>query len=70
MSRGGIDTFVLIVHFLNDKWEPCHVTIRFFEIANKSRNAMPIQMNDVLAKHGLNTHFLHMSKMKGTILPP
>jgi hypothetical protein len=25
-------------------------------MANKSRNAMVIQVNDVLAKHGLNTH--------------
>jgi len=30
MSRAIVDTFVLIVHFLNDKWEPCHVTIGFF----------------------------------------
>ncbi len=29
MSRLGVDTFVFIVHFLNDKWEPCHVTIGF-----------------------------------------
>jgi hypothetical protein len=27
MSRAKVDTFVLIVHFLNDKWEPCHVII-------------------------------------------
>jgi hypothetical protein len=40
MSRGGVDTFVLIVHFLNDKWEPCHVTIGFFNIMNTSVNAM------------------------------
>jgi hypothetical protein len=24
MSKVGVDTFVLIVHFLNGKWEPCH----------------------------------------------
>ncbi len=29
MSRLEVDTFVFIVHFLNDKWEPCHVTIGF-----------------------------------------
>ncbi len=40
MSRGGVDIFVLIVHFLNDKWEPCHVTIGFFYITNTSRSAM------------------------------
>jgi hypothetical protein len=47
MSRGGVNKFVLIVHFLNDKWEPCHVTIGFFEIVDTFRNAMILQMNDV-----------------------
>jgi uncharacterized cupin superfamily protein len=50
--RGGIDTFVLIVHFLNDKWEFCHVTFGFFEIVNTFGNAMVIQVNDVLANMG------------------
>jgi hypothetical protein len=68
MSRGGIGTFVLIVHFLNDKWEPCHVTIKFFEMANKSRNAMAIQMNDVFTKHGLNTHAFAYVKDEGSNL--
>jgi hypothetical protein len=31
MSRLGVDTFVFIMHFLNDKWEPCHVTIGFLK---------------------------------------
>jgi hypothetical protein len=35
MSRGGVHTFVLIIHFSNDKWELCHVTIGFFETANE-----------------------------------
>jgi hypothetical protein len=29
--KAKVDTFVMIVHFLNDKWEPCHITIGFFE---------------------------------------
>jgi hypothetical protein len=29
-----MDTFVFIVHFLNDKWEPCDITIDFFETTN------------------------------------
>ncbi len=35
MSRGGVDTFVLIIHFLNDKWKLYHVTIGFFETENE-----------------------------------
>jgi hypothetical protein len=42
MSRVEVDTFVFIMHFLNDKWEPCHVTTGFFEIVKTSRNAMAL----------------------------
>ncbi len=47
MSRRGIDNFVLIVHFLNHNWEPCHVTIGLFEIAisNTYGAAMALQVN-------------------------
>jgi hypothetical protein len=29
ISKGGVDTFVLITHFLNDTWESYHVTSGF-----------------------------------------
>jgi hypothetical protein len=68
MLRGNINTFVLIVHFLNDKWEPYPIIVRFFETIDTSRNAMAIQVNDVLAKHGLNTHVLAYVKDEGNNL--
>jgi hypothetical protein len=55
MYKAKVDTFVMIVHFLNDQWEPCHITIRFFEITNTTKSAMALQVNDVFAKHGLVT---------------
>ncbi len=64
MSRGSVDTFVFIVHFLNDKWEPCHVTIEFFEIVDTSKSAMTLQVNNVLAKHGLNACVLTYVKIE------
>jgi hypothetical protein len=36
----GCDTFVIIAHFLNDKWEPCHALVGFFEIGNTFGIAM------------------------------
>jgi hypothetical protein len=42
MSQGGVDIFVLIFHFLNDKWEPCHVTIGFFETTNTFGSSMAL----------------------------
>ncbi len=64
MSQGGVDTFVFIVHFSNDKWEPYHVIITFYETINASRNAMPLQANDLFAKHGFNFVLFHI------IFPP
>jgi hypothetical protein len=32
MFQGGVKYFVLIVHFLNDKWEPCHVIVGFLRL--------------------------------------
>jgi UDP-glucose 6-dehydrogenase len=68
MSRGGIATFFLIVLFLNDKWEPCHVIIAFFENTNRFRDAMVIHVNDVLVKHGSSTHILAYVKNEGNNL--
>jgi hypothetical protein len=38
--------------------EHCHVTLGFFQTKNKSRNAMALQLNDLLAKYGLNAHIV------------
>jgi hypothetical protein len=54
MFRTRLNTFVLIVHFLNDKWEPCHVTIGFFETTEPFRSVMALQVNEVLINHGFN----------------
>jgi hypothetical protein len=65
MSRVGVDTFVLTMHFLNDKWELCHVTIGFFEIVETSKNTMALQVNEVFAKHGLNAWVIAYVKNEG-----
>jgi len=58
MLKGGVDTFVLIVQFLNDKWEFCHVTMGFFKIVETTNGVLALQMNDLLVKHGLNVRVL------------
>lgn len=65
MLRAKVDTFVLIVHFLNDKWEPCHIRIGFFETKNTFGNAMALQINDVLAKYGVNVQIITYVKDEG-----
>ncbi len=32
MSRGGIDTFSLVINYFSKAWEPMHATIGLFEV--------------------------------------
>ncbi len=54
MFKGRINVFVLIVHVLNYSWEPCHATIKLFEIVDIFKHAMALQVNQILWMHGLN----------------
>jgi hypothetical protein len=36
MSKGVYDTFVLVINFLDENWQPKKVTIGFFETTKKS----------------------------------
>jgi hypothetical protein len=46
----------------------CHVIANFFEIADKFKSAMALQVDDNIAKHGLNTHVLGYVKDEGSNL--
>ncbi len=52
--RTRLKAFVPIVHFLNDKWEPCHVIVGCFETTKPFRSVMALQVNEVLINHGFN----------------
>jgi hypothetical protein len=65
MSRGGVNTFVLIAHFLNDKWESYYVTLGFKKIIDTFGNPMVFQVNDLLSKHGLNVCIIAYVKNEG-----
>jgi hypothetical protein len=67
MSR-GVNTFVLIVHFLNHNWGLGHVIIGLFETTNISRVAMAIQVNEMLVAYGLNVKILAYVKEEGNNL--
>jgi hypothetical protein len=73
MSKGGVDTFVLIMHLLNDKWEPCHVITGFFKTAKTFGSAMIFIsdfMTNLLAKHGFNVYVFAYVKDERNILSP
>jgi hypothetical protein len=64
MSKGGVDTFVLIILFLNHNWKLGHVTIDLFK-TKTFRVAMAIQVNEVLVTYGLNVKILAYVKDEG-----
>jgi hypothetical protein len=39
-----------------NKWETCHVTIRFFEITYTFKSVVALWVNNVFTKHRLNGH--------------
>jgi len=68
VPRGGVHTFILIVHFLNHNWELGHVIISLFEIVETFGVAMAIQMNEVLATYVLNVKIMAYVKDEGNNL--
>jgi hypothetical protein len=49
----GFDTFAIIMSFINTSWEPCHVTIRVFEVHNTTSVAMANHVKSLLDSFGL-----------------
>jgi hypothetical protein len=58
MLKAEVDTLVMTIRFLNDKWEPYHITFDFFETVDTFGNAMALHVNDVLAKYGFNAQII------------
>jgi hypothetical protein len=53
MLKSGIDTFVLMINYLDETWTPRHATIVLFEVHETSSNAMALQLQYLLDKFGL-----------------
>jgi hypothetical protein len=53
MSRNGYDTFATVVNFINNSWEPTHVTIGVFEMQNTTSATMANQVKILLDSFGL-----------------
>jgi len=53
MSRGRVDTFALVIDYLNDSWNPMHVTIGLFEVHETIGFCMASQLHILLEKFDL-----------------
>ncbi len=68
MSCGGLDTFALVVNYINNKWEPCHITINIFEVHEIFGVAMDLWLKDLLAHFDLCHKVITCVKNEGANL--
>jgi len=53
MSRGSMDTFALIIDYLNDLWTPMHATIGLFDVHETTWLSMAKQLCTLIEKYDL-----------------
>jgi hypothetical protein len=44
MSRGGINTFALVINYLNETWTLKHVIVKLFEMHETNASGMALQL--------------------------
>ncbi len=53
MSRGGVDTFALVINYLDERWTPRHVIVGLFEVSKTTSNTMTLQLQTLSENFGL-----------------
>jgi hypothetical protein len=53
MLKGRVDTFGVVINFLNEYWNPMHVTMGLYEMNETSGQNMVIQLQSLFSKLGL-----------------
>jgi hypothetical protein len=51
MSKGAYDVFALVINFLNNDWQPKHVTIGLFEMTKIIDQALARSLTKLLNKY-------------------
>ncbi len=68
MSKGAHDVFTLVINFLNEKWQPKHVTIGLFEANETIGQAMARNLTELLNKYDLRKKNVAYVKDEGANL--
>jgi hypothetical protein len=68
MSHDEYDTFAMVVNFINNSWEPTHVTIEAFEMQNTTNATMANQVKILLYSFGLFDKVIVYVKYEGSNL--
>ncbi|KAG0556897.1 hypothetical protein KC19_11G087000 [Ceratodon purpureus] len=53
MSRRGVNTVALVIHFINEQWVPCRVTIGVFEAPDVAGAALAVEVKELLNSFNL-----------------
>jgi hypothetical protein len=53
LFRGSVDTFALVINFLNEAWMLMHVIMGLFEVHETFGQSMAIELQSLLEKYGL-----------------
>ncbi len=71
MFRGGIDTFALIINYLNEAWTSRHAIVGLFEVHETSGSVMVLQLQSLLEKikliHGVIAFVKNEGNKLGTM---
>jgi len=62
MSKSDIDTFALLVNYLDEVWTHVHVTIGMFEVHETIGNSITFQLQKLLENFGLIHHVIAFVK--------
>jgi hypothetical protein len=68
MSRGGVDTFALVINYLDETCTPRHANVGLFEVHETINSAMVLQLQVLLKNFGLIHHVLTFVKDEGNNL--
>jgi len=68
MSRGNVDTFALVINYLNEAWMPQHVTIGLFEGHETIGLFVVGQMCSLFEKYDLMHRMIAFVKYEGNNL--
>jgi hypothetical protein len=70
MSHNGVDTFALVINFLNEAWASMHVIVGLFEVHETFKQSMAIKLYTLLKKYGLLHRIIAFVKDEGNNLTP
>jgi hypothetical protein len=62
MFKRAYDVFALMIKFLNNDWQPKHVTIGLFEVTKTTSQTLVISLTELLDKYGLKKKIIFYVK--------